>query len=173
MMIFPFPLLPLSLSPFASLSHSLIIVVFLPFLSIVLKNASIHIDEGHWEKKERGDFSSAYLLLFHSLFFSVTIFLECIAASVCVCVNTTVIVLIKRSVFLRLFSFFFLYKCAYSFFQIIITNAIQSSTTITIITHLFYSYSNNILNAICDYISNNSPSHAFFFFLFVFSINSK
>jgi len=79
MMIFPFS--SLSLSPsFSFTNHS----SFFAFSAYrIKKNASIHIDEGHWEKKERGDFSSAYLLLFHSLFFSVTIFLECIVASAC------------------------------------------------------------------------------------------
>jgi len=34
------------------------VVSFLPFLPILLKkNASIDIDEGHWEKRETGDFS--------------------------------------------------------------------------------------------------------------------
>jgi hypothetical protein len=67
MMIFPLSLL-------------LFTVVFFAFSAYhIKKNASIDIDEGHWEKRETGDFSSS---LFYSLFFSVTIFLECITASV-------------------------------------------------------------------------------------------
>lgn len=47
-------LLAMMIFPFLPLSHSLIIVAFF-FLPIVLKNASIHIDEGHWEREREGE----------------------------------------------------------------------------------------------------------------------
>ena len=64
MMIFPV----LSLS----LIFLLFTLVFFAFSAYHIKKiASIDIDEGHWEKRETGDFSSS---LFSSLFCFVTLF---------------------------------------------------------------------------------------------------